>query len=149
MGNLKNPATINSIIESAELKKYITNLEEYPLALDIALPIFDWKVLYRNNVYTGLFRDLPDTLLQQPGIARQAGNTYTLLRDTVLNGYTIKMGDMIRKEDANFEEVIQSIQLLRPKLVTDNFTVVLFHLDSLTLHKYSTHELEEMFDRLH
>jgi hypothetical protein len=149
MGNLKNPATVNSIIEAAELKKYITNLEEYPLPLDIALPIFDWKVLYRNGSYKGLIRDLPDSLLQQKSIARQTGNTFTLLQDTLLAGYTCKQGDVIRKEDANFEEVIQSTQLLRSKLVTNHFTVVLFHLDSLTLHKYSTHELEEMFNSLH
>jgi len=148
MGNLKKPSTINSIIEAAELKQYITNLADYPLPLDIALPLFDWKVLYRNNVYKGLINDLPDSLLQK-NIAQNTRNTYTILQDTILGGYTLKKGDFIRKEDANFEEVIQSTQLLRSKLTTNRFTVVLYHLDSLNLHKYSTHELEEMFDSLH
>jgi hypothetical protein len=148
MGNLKKPSTINSIIEAAELKQYITNLEDYPLPLDIALPLFDWKVLYRGNVYKGLINDLPDSLLQK-NIVQNTRNTYTLLQDTILGGYAFKKGDFIRKEDANFEEVIQSTQLLRSKLTTNRFTVVLYHLDSLNLHKYSTHELEEMFDSLH
>jgi hypothetical protein len=148
MGNLKNPATRNSIIEAAELKQYITNLETYPLPLDIALPLFDWKVLYRDHVYKGLLNDLADSLLSQ-NIAQKTGNTYTLLQDTTLGGYVFKKGDVIRKEDANFEEVIQSAQLLQSKLTTYRFTVVLYHLDSLNLHKYSTHELEEMFDSLH
>lgn len=35
MGNLKDPATKNSIIETAELKKYTSNLGAYPLPLDV------------------------------------------------------------------------------------------------------------------
>lgn len=148
MGNLKKASTVNSIIEAAELEKYITNLDDYPLPLDIALPLFDWKVLYHDNVYKGLINDLPDSVLQNR-IAQNKGNTYTLLQDTTLNGYTFKKGDFLRKEDANFEEVIQSTRLLRSKLTTHRFTVVLYHLDSLNLYKYSTHELEEMFDSMH
>jgi hypothetical protein len=149
MGNLKNQATGNSILEAAELKKYIGNLQEYPLSLDIALPLFDWKVLYHDRTYKGLIQGLPDSLLQQKGIALKINNTYTVLQDTLLNGYTLKKGDFIRQEDANFEEIMQATRLLKPKLTTARFTVSLFHLDSLTLHKYSTHELEDMFNSLH
>ena len=149
MGNLKNPATRNSILEAAELEKYIGNLQEYPLPLDVALPLFDWKVLYRDRSWKGLLQNLPDSLLQQNGIAQKTNNTYTLLQDTILNGYPLKKGDYIRQEDANFEEIMQTTRLLRSKLVTPKFAVVLFHLDSLTLHKYSPHELEKIFDSLH
>lgn len=149
MGNLKNQATRNSILEVAELEKYIGNLQEYPLPLDLALPLFDWKVLYHDRVYKGLIQGLPDSLLQQAGIARQTGNTFSMLVDTTLQGYSFKKGDFIRQEDANFEEIMQATRLLRSKLVTPQITVALFHLDSLTLHKYATHELEEIFNGLH
>ena len=65
MGNLKDPATKNSILETDELKKYTGNLSNYPLPLDIALPLFDWKVLYRNNFYTGLIQNLPETAIRK------------------------------------------------------------------------------------
>lgn len=149
MGNLKNQATHNSILEAAELEKYIGNLSEYPLPLDLALPLFDWKVLYHDRVYKGLIQGLPDSLLQQEGIAQRTKHTYTILKDTTVNGYSLQKGDFIRQEDANFEEIMQATRLLRPKLVTPQITVALFHLDSLTLHKYATHELEAIFDSLH
>ncbi len=44
---------------------------------------------------------------------------------------------------------MQATRLLRSKLVTPKITVALFHLDSLTLHKYSTYELEEIFNSMH
>lgn len=150
MGNLKNQQTRNSILEAAELEKYIGNLSDYPLPLDIALPLFDWKVLYRNQVYTGLIQGLPDSLLDQTSISRKtSSNTFTVLQDTVLNGYSLKKGDYIRQEDANFEELMQATRLLRSKLVTPSITVALYHLDSLTLNKYSTYELEKVFNSLH
>ncbi|AXY76252.1 hypothetical protein D3H65_20645 [Paraflavitalea soli] len=150
MGNLKSQHTRNSILEAAELEKYIGNLQEYPLPLDVALPLFDWKVLYQDHAYKGLIQGLPDSLLQQKGISRKTGsNTFTILLDTILNGYPLKKGDDIRQEDASFAEIMQATRLLRSKLVTPKITVALFHLDSLTLHKYSTYELEEIFDSLH
>lgn len=149
MGNLKNPDTGNSILEAAELEKYIGNLPGYPLPLDVAFPLFDWKVLYRDRTYKGLIQGLPDTLLQRPGLAQQDKNRFTLLTDTTVGGYELKKGDRIRQEDANFAEVIRSARLLRSKLVTPQITVALYHLDSLTLHKYSTNELETMFSSMY
>lgn len=149
MGNLKNQQTHNSILEAAELEKYIGNLSDYPLPLDIALPLFDWKVLYRNQAYTGLIQGLPDSLLNHDGISRKtSSNTFTMLQDTILNGYSLKKGDHIRQEDATFDELMRATRLLRSKLVTPSINVALYHLDSLTLHKYSSHELEEVFNSL-
>lgn len=149
MGNLKNPDTHNSILEADELDKYIANLQHYPLPLDVAFPLFDWKVLYRDNAWKGLIQGLPDSALQRPGIAQQAGNRFTMMTDTTLQGYSLKKGDMIRQEDATFAEVIRSARLLRSKLVTPQVTVALYHLDSITLHKYSTNELETMFSSMY
>ena len=149
MGNLKSLETNNSILDAAELEKYIGNLHEYPLQLDVALPLFDWKVLYRQRSYAGLIQQLPDSVLQQSGVAQQSRNMFTITRDTTLNDYAFKKGDVVRQEDANFAEIIKTTRLLRSKLVSPDITVALYHLDSLTLHKYSTHELEEIFDSMH
>ena len=149
MGNLKSLQTSNSILEAAELEKYIGNLQDYPLPLDVALPLFDWKVLYQQQAYAGLIQGLPDSVLQRSGVAQQSKYLFTITRDTTLNGYAFKKGDVIRQEDANFGEIIKATKLLRSKLVTPKITVALYHLDSITLHKYSTNELEEMFDSMY
>lgn len=149
MGNLKNPDTKNSILETAELQKYTGNLEEYPLPLDLAMPLFDWKVLYQERVYKGLIQGLPDSLLQQTGIAIQKGNRFTLLNDTLLCGYALKKGDLLRQEDATFAEIKRATRLVEPKLKAPSIAVALYHLDSITLHKYSLYELEEIFDSVH
>ncbi len=148
MGNLKNPATTNSIIETAELEKYTRNLSSYPLPLDIGLPLFDWKVLFRNNVYTGLVESLPNSLLTDAVVSKDQ-NRFTFKKDTVLNGYSFKKGDMLRNEQSSYKEILSAAQSISRHLKNTTLRVSLYHLDSVILNKYSIHELETVYNSLH
>ena len=148
MGNLKDPATKNSILETAELKKYIGNLSNYSLPLDVAFPLFDWKVLYRNNFYTGLIQNLPDTLFSN-SFSAKTGNRYQVLKDTLLQGYDLRKGDMIRDEQSDIKELLAAANEISKHLKNTQPRVSLYHLDSLILSKYATHELESIYNSLH
>ncbi len=147
MGNLKNPATKNSIIETTELKKYIGNLAAYPLPLDLALPLFEWKVLFRQNHYSGLIENLPDGVLTS-SFALKKENRYELVKDTVLQGYSLKKGDVLRSEESKYDEVIAAADEVSKCLKNTHPRVALYHLDSLLLSKYSAHELENIYNSL-
>lgn len=147
MGNLKNPATKNSIIETEELKKYTGNLAAYPLPLDVALPLFNWKVLFRNNTYAGLIQNLPDSLLTNSFTSKN-GNRYLFLKDSLLAGYTFKKGDVVRNEQSDYSEIISTAEAISQKLKNTTLRVSLYHLDSLLLSKYSLHELETIYNSL-
>ena len=143
MGNLKDPKTGNSILETAELKKYIGNLDKYPLQLDLALPLFSWNVLFRNGSYAGIVKDIdPDSI---PGIS-VTGNRYRITEDLTAAGYTFKKGDVLRKEQSAYATIIEAENLLKPAFKNKDFRIALYHLDSLTLSKYSNHEMENIFD---
>lgn len=148
MGNLKNPATNNSIIEAPELKKYTGNLADYPLLLDVALPLFDWKVLFRDGQYKGLIENLSDSVFTG-AYCRKKENRYEILKDTILQGYELKKGDMIRVEESPYNEIIAVLDEIGGQLKNTHPRVVLYHLDTLLLNKYSTHELESIYSRLH
>lgn len=148
MGNLKDPATKNSIIETVELKKYISGLSNYPLPLDIALPLFDWKVLYRNNVYTGLIQNLPQTVFTS-SFTEKKDNRYLVLKDTLLQGYNLRKGDIIRDEQSSCKEILSTSATINKQLKNTQLRVSLYHLDSVILSKYTTHELENIYNSLH
>lgn len=147
MGNLKNPATKNSILETRELKKYSSNLSSYPLPLDLALPLFDWKVLYRNNSYAGLIQNLPGNCFTG-AFAKRTGNRYEILKDTLLNGYDLRKGDLIRDEQSDLEEILAAANEAGSKLKNTQLRVSLYHLDSVILNKYTTNELESIYNSL-
>lgn len=138
MGNLTNPKTENSILDSRELKKYISHVEGYRLPLDYALPIFDWYAWFRNDKFRGLVRSAS---LSQPFKNRKMES------DTTINGYHFKKGDWLRYE--NSREIKYCAELLEKQISSTNFSVVLFHLDEQGLRKYSLHELEDIFGSFH
>ncbi|HUC82133.1 MAG TPA: hypothetical protein VMR70_14615, partial [Flavisolibacter sp.] len=139
MGNLRHPQTKNSIIEEAELKKYINNLEKYPLPLDIALPIFDWYILFEGEQYNGLVRDF------QPGEKDAGKSRIEFLQDTVINGYSFKAGQWLRYETSDAEVVQACAERISKKLGSKEVTVILYHLNEKHLSKYSQHELENFY----
>lgn len=148
MGNLKNPATQNSILETDELKKYLGNLSSYPLPLDVAFPLFEWKVLFRNNIYTGLIENLPDTFFND-SFARQTSNRFEITKDTSLQGYTFKEGDIIRIEKSNYKDILSAAYEINQRLKNTTLRVSLYHLDSLILNKYSLNEMETIYNSMH
>ena len=144
MGNLTDPSTRNSILETAELKKYTGNLSTYPLPLDLALPLFDWKVLFRNNQYKGLMHDLPDSLLTAP-LAKRTSNRFAILTDTVIGGYALQKGDWLRSEQSDIAGILAAAKVISEQWQNTRPRVSLYHLDSVILSKYSLHELESIF----
>jgi hypothetical protein len=148
MGNLKNPATKNSILETTELKKYTSGLSNYPLPLDVAFPLFNWRVLYRNNIYSGLIQGLPDAVFNN-SFCSKTKNRFQLLKDTLLQGYNLHKGDVLRVEQSDIKEVLTAADEISKHLKNTPLRVSLYHLDSVILKKYSTHELESIYSSLH
>jgi len=147
MGNLRDASTRNSIIDAAEFKKYTSRLGDYPLPLDIALPLFNWKVLFRQQEYRGLLRELPDSALTGSFLHRE-GNRFRVLKDTVLMGYGLLRDDIIRVEESQFETIMAVAAELNARLKNSAPRLSLYHWDSLLLRKYPDHELETLYNSL-
>ena len=146
MGDRKNPRAKNSILETVELEKYTAHLSSYPLPLDIALPIFDWKVLFHGAQYAGLVDSLPAAALTGPAVGH-SGDRYIFRRDTTIDGYPFQAGDQLRDERSDYETLIATARIVARKLKGPPGAVILFHLDSSNLINYTPHELQDLFDR--
>ncbi len=149
MGNLKDPEATNSILTATELKKYIGSLDKYPLELDIALPLFDWMVLFKHNHYAGLIKDLDEEQFMESAAVHKKGNLFIFQKDTILKGYEFQKGDFLREEKTDYEEVIKAARLVNERLQSTHPAIILYHLDSLTLSKCTIHEMENIFNCFH
>ncbi len=148
MGNLKSAATNNAILDVEELLKYTASISSYPLPLDVALPLFNWYVLFKNGSYAGLIQDVDNDMLK--GISKKtAANRFEIITDTLLNHYDFKKGDILRFENSEYTEIIKAAKILSQKIKDSTLHVSLYHLDSLILKKYSTNEIENIFNSLH
>lgn len=146
MGDLRDPSVNNSILDPEELHKYIGKLQLYPLPIDIALPLFDWTVLFRNGTYTGLLKLNPERI-PASALSKISANRYVLLKDTILSGFDCRKNDLLRYEASNLKDILLASEYLNRKWKDTSARISFFHLDSLILQKYSRHELEIVIDR--
>jgi hypothetical protein len=145
MGNLTNPATVNSIIDPDEMNKYLTVGQPYPLLLDAALPLFSWQVWFRDKTYLGLVYPAE---LEDVACLTQTGNKRVFTKDTVIGGRFFMKGDWLRDERSDPEQLVQARELIRTKLGGQSVQrLAFFHLDSLILNKYDHDALEALFGR--
>ena len=148
MGNLKNPAVHNSILDPEELKKYLGSLGTYPLPLDVALPLFSWDVYFSNNTYKGIVSNISKEELSNT-VGKWQNNLFTFSKDTVLKNIAFQTHDQLRKEESTNEALLQTADYISNRLSPNNktFTVLFYHLDELLLNKHPQHELETLFHR--
>jgi hypothetical protein len=66
----------------------------------------------------------------------------------LLFGYELKKGDVLRTETSHYDEILKAATALSPQLKTTDFTISLYHLDSLNLSKYKKDELETIYNSL-
>jgi hypothetical protein len=75
-------------------------------------------------------------------------NRYELLKDTLLQGYDLKKGDVLRSEQSDYSEIVSAAGEVNKRLKNTRPRVSLYHLDSVILKKYTLHELETIYSSM-
>ena len=141
-GALKEPLTKNSILNYSDIEPYLKSAE-YDLPLDFAYPTFAWGVWFCNGTFKAIIRrtDFSDQTLYQD----QRNGTYKVVKDHYLESHELCKGDIIRLENSNHDEIVKVKHLVESKLRQDKYSVILYHLDSTNLSKYTTNEIKGIY----
>lgn len=149
-GEIKNQDTQNSILDNDTAIQYIAELSDYPLELDLALPLFRWGILYREGKLVRLLNNLDRTDLSDSDVYEGAGNTFSVRKNTYLAGHYIYKGDKIRLEKVELLDLQTAVDDLMPIWTTDDFRLTFYHIDSLTIEHFSSQgilNLQEMWQK--
>lgn len=150
MGDLQQVGDHNSILDEQTLAPYLSALQQYPLTLDMALPVFSWMLQFRGQAFVGILRETPASLMENnPAFRALSAHRWEALKDTTLAGYPVQAGDQFRWEDAPMETLQSVAKALRAHRKNTPKWVGLYHLDSIPLSKYASHDLETVFRGLH
>ena len=141
--DVKDDKTKNSILDLVVAKQYFFNFENYPLELDVALPIFSWGVLYRSGGMIKLINNLRAEDMMDDSYFLQTDEThFEVVKSTYLNGKYLYEGDIIRLEIVPLETLKKSAKLLKTKIKNPNITISFYHLDTTTIKHYPYEKLE-------
>jgi len=141
----------NSIGSAEELAKYLTN-KDYKLDLDIALPIFQWSVLFCNGKYKGILSDLGENVeLSDTALFVSAEkNKYIFKEDAEIGEYYIRSGDEIRLERISPEELTKMATLVKEKVkISPTTRITLFSWDKKFIDYYGNETLQNIYRLFH
>lgn len=143
--NLLNPLkseTKNSILDTEELAAYL-DAKEYPLHIDVALPIFSWMQVYQNRRFKGL-------VYPEPGIKNILKQVkplwFEVEKDTFIDNHYIRKGDLVKFEEITPQKVSDAIKLIKENVsLKDTVTVTFFHLDDNQLKNFNNETLSGFY----
>jgi hypothetical protein len=147
MGNLTQYESQNSIIDPRVFAAYTQKLASYPLQMDVALPIFSWYVHFTKQNYNGLIRQLPDSILQQYFVSI-SNNRYKAKRAFIWQNIVFKLDDELRQETSDLVDINAVANMLKQQLPDAKRRLSLYHLDSITLSKFTSNEIKSIFNCL-
>lgn len=135
MGDIKKRETQNSIATADEFKKYITH-NDYPLKLDVALPLFQWMVAFRGEKLLGILPD--DVDLNTVHFKKMDGTHYRFTADVVIGETYCREGDEIRLEQVSDTEIKKMIDIVKDNVDLENSRVTFFSWDDKIIDSYGT-----------
>ena len=142
MGDYSEDGLANSILSNKEGVKYLVKANEYPLSLDMALPVYLWSVVFRNKI--------PVDILHKTGSAQMDSlkelkqfrkDLYYVQSPLYFHGSYLQPGDLIKCEMVSGSELKRSAEILSQNFKKENRSIVYFELDEKYLQNFSPEEL--------
>lgn len=145
MGNLKQPTSRNSILDMEVMKEYLKNVKQYPLPLDVALPLFEWALHFRNNEFKSIVRNVDTSFLSNvPHTHKNFTTTYKFNKPSLHFNIEFQIGDELKIEHISKELLLEASKYLSTQLSLDTFCISFFDLQSKHLKNISTNDLKEI-----
>ncbi len=148
MGELRSWKTQNSILDNAQGRQYIYKKSDYPIPLDVALPIFSWGLLFRKQQFSGIFNGLHSSIADSLAyLQKTADRRYAVLEDTFYSQTKLKKGDRLRIEQITKNDLLTAADVCRPLTSrTDTLQVILFHLDDQFTNRFTHKDWKDVFE---
>jgi hypothetical protein len=151
--NLENPTnfnTQNSILIFKTAQAYLSALPNYPLHLDMGLPIFAWAVQFREGKFLKLLHEVRHKDIEKNANFKPINaNFFQALQQTNIGEHTVFAGDIIRVDEPAMTDIKETKKLIYKYLAekhntNDTITMLLFHYDLATMNHFGQKNIKEI-----
>lgn len=146
MGELESWEDNQSILNLDAAQAYMDRgIMDYPLPLDIALPVFRWGVLFRDGRMIKLINQLDEQDLQDSTrFERLTPGRFRVKKSTYLNGYYLYANDLLKLEKVAYPQLEAAAAYLNSFFGVQPYTLAYYHLDTEVLNYYTYEQLEKI-----
>tara|TARA_B110000459_G_scaffold15373_1_gene14932 strand:- start:2754 stop:3200 length:447 start_codon:yes stop_codon:yes gene_type:complete len=144
VGDLKNKQQ-NSTLESSIVKQYINTETDYPLILNIGLPLFSQTIITNNNNRIKIIKNTERNVLENDDHFKIVDNlNLMVVKDTLYKGFFLSKGYNLKFEEINETVITESFTIIKnSNLKIDE--VIFYHLDEKSL---SNINLKKIIEKL-
>ncbi len=144
MQDAEDPLGRYSLLQGEALAKPLEKLSEYPLHLDVALPLSGWGIQLRDTRAIQIIPNLDREILEAAQCCSlKEESTYRVDSAMYVNNVYVVKGDEIQVEGADLAEVKKAAALLSDEM-NEEYRLIFFHLDRALLENLSMEELKEI-----
>lgn len=144
MGVLSDCKESNSILNNTIGKQYV-GFGEYPLPIDVALPNFNWSLVFRQGEFQFISKSFTNASFKNNQLfEHDTLNNWWVKKDTVINTNYFRHGDLIRFEYCSTANLIDAVNLLLPELNQRTTNVIIYDLNSNLKNDYE--KINTVFD---
>jgi len=144
MGDLKNQQQ-NSILENNIVKQYINVDTNYPLELNLGLPLFSQTIVTNTANKIKIIKDTERSILENDIHFKKIDKmNFSIIKDTLYKGFYLSEGYNLKLEELTADEIIASYKTVKNSKL--NITeLVFYHLDERALKSIN---LNKIIDQL-
>lgn len=146
VGDWTNPLTTNSLFDPTIIDQYIYRLPEYPLPIDIALPIYQQTLVYRNGK---LFTFMKSQSFEDVSVSLQlkkveGTQNYVCLENAHFMNKSFRKGDVFRFESVDFDQLKLVSDAVQNRIQNPDTEIIFYHLDPGALRQFSKKEFRQL-----
>jgi len=146
MGDLKSPLESNSILNLEKAQLYTSDLSQYPLDLDLALPLFSWVVQFRADELEALRSSWNRQDFEGDTLFAPSGDNWFIAQENGLfKGEYILKNDRFRIEEIHPNLDIDAINHLYSRWKSPPATLSLFHYNPYEIENYACRNIEKVY----
>jgi len=144
MGDLKNQQQ-NSILENNIVKQYINADTNYPLELNLGLPLFSQTIVSNTTNKIKIIKDAERSILENDIHFKKIDKmNFSIVKDTLYKGFYLTKGYSLKLEELTEDEIIASYKTVKSSKLNIN-ELVFYHLDEKALKNIN---LNKIIDQL-
>ncbi|MBI9065131.1 MAG: hypothetical protein JEZ14_24315 [Marinilabiliaceae bacterium] len=151
MGDFKDPEAKNAIYDNDILKQYLNVKDAYPLPLDVAMPTFNWALVFRfGKAVKIIHHPRVEELQAQPDqFAPLADRRFKVLKNGYWQGLYLYKGDVLRIDRIAPVELAEGLQLIRRNGLIQPDKIIYYHLSENITQLYTYEDFKSFTTGFH
>ncbi|RAV98496.1 hypothetical protein [Pseudochryseolinea flava] len=145
MGHINADDSSNSIYDRKTAKRYLASLKNYPLRLDVALPLFSWGIHSRDGKVIGLLNQWSHESIDSTKFNNQGGDLYVAKDNFITLGNFFRKGDFVKIEAIDKDQISEMADDIARSIAKKPQTVIFYDLDEPQL---TYHDDEDLFEEI-